>query len=137
MLPDQKEPAGAAVRSETQEEDVTSENSSVEPADSGPNFPRTPGGALTGRQIGRYLVGDRLGRGGAASVYRAYDQIQERTVALKILSNGADDAVRSRFQLEARTAASLRHPHIVQTLQVGNATGDGTAYIAMELVERG
>lgn len=135
MLPDQKEPAGAAVRSETQEEDVTSENRSVEPADSGPNFPRTPGGALTGRQIGRYLVGDRLGRGGAASVYRAYDQIQERTVALKILSNGADDAVRSRFQLEARTAASLRHPHIVQTLQVGNATGDGTAYIAMELVE--
>ena len=135
MLPDQKEPAGAAVRSETQEEDVTSENRSVEPADSGPNFPRTPGGGLTGRQIGRYLVGDRLGRGGAASVYRAYDQIQERTVALKILSNGADDAVRSRFQLEARTAASLRHPHIVQTLQVGNATGDGTAYIAMELVE--
>ena len=135
MLPHQKEPAGAAVRSETQEEDVTSENRSVEPADSGPDFPRTPSGGLTGRQVGRYLVGDRLGRGGAASVYRAYDQIQERTVALKILSNGADDAVRSRFQLEARTAASLRHPHIVQTLQVGNATGDGTAYIAMELVE--
>ncbi len=135
MLPDQKEPAGTAVRSETQEENVTGENRSVEPAESGPDLPRSPGGALTGRQIGRYLVGDRLGSGGTASVYRAYDQIQERTVALKILSHGADDAVRSRFQMEARTVASLRHPHIVQTLQVGNATGDGTAYIAMELVD--
>ena len=135
MLPDQKEPAGAAVRPETQEENVTGENRSVEPAESGPDLPRSPGGALTGRQIGRYLVGDRLGSGGTASVYRAYDQIQERTVALKILSHGADDAMRSRFQMEARTVASLRHPHIVQTLQVGNATGDGTAYIAMELVD--
>ncbi|MYC97241.1 MAG: serine/threonine protein kinase [Caldilineaceae bacterium SB0661_bin_32] len=135
MLPDQKEPAGAAVRSETEEENVTGENRSVEPAESGPDLSRTPGGALTGRQIGRYLIGGRLGRGGTASVYRAYDQIQERTVALKILSQGADDAVRSRFQMEARTVASLRHPHIVQTLQVGNATGDGAAYIAMELVD--
>ena len=135
MLPDQKEPAGAAVRSETEEENVTGENRSVEPAESGPDLSRTPGGALTGRQIGRYLIGGRLGRGGTASVYRAYDQIQERTVALKILSQGADDAVRSRFQMEARTVASLRRPHIVQTLQVGNATGDGAAYIAMELVD--
>ncbi len=135
MLSDQKEPAGAAVRSQTQEEIVTGENRSVEPAESGPDLPRSRGGALTGRQIGRYLVGDRLGSGGTASVYRAYDQIRERTVALKILSHGADDAMRSRFQMEARTVASLRHPHIVQTLQVGNATGDGAAYIAMELVD--
>ncbi|MDE0139841.1 MAG: serine/threonine-protein kinase [Caldilineaceae bacterium] len=135
MLPDQKGPAGTAVRSENREEDVTSENSSVEPAESGPDLARSRGGALTGRQVGRYLVGDRLGSGGTASVYRAYDQIQERTVALKILSHGADDAARSRFQLEARTVASLRHPHIVQTLQVGNAADDGAAYIAMELVD--
>ena len=135
MLPDQKGPAGTAVRSENREEAVTSENSAVGPAESGPDLARSRGGALTGRQVGRYLVGDRLGNGGTASVYRAYDQIQERTVALKILSHGADDAARSRFQLEARTVASLRHPHIVQTLQVGNAAGDGTAYIAMELVD--
>ena len=64
MLPDQKEPAGAAVRSETEEENVTGENRSVEPAESGPDLSRTPGGALTGRQIGRYLIGGRLGRGG-------------------------------------------------------------------------
>ncbi len=135
MLPDQKGPAGTALRSENREEAVTSENRSAQPAESGTDLPQARGGALTGRQIGRYLVGDRLGSGGTASVYRAYDQIQERTVALKILSHGADDAARSRFQLEARTVASLRHPHIVQTLQVGNAAGDGTAYIAMELVD--
>ena len=104
-------------------------------ADAGTDHPQASSAFPTGRQIGRYLVGERLGSGGAASVYQAYDHIQERTVALKILAPGADDAVRSRFQQEARTVASLKHSHIVQTLQVGDATADGTAYIAMELVE--
>lgn len=135
MVPEQKEPVGAAVRSELLEENVTGENRTEMPADPGPAAPKVSSGTLTGHQIGRYLVGDRLGSGGAASVYRGYDQIQERTVALKILSPGADDAVRSRFQHEARTVASLRHPHIVKTLQVGDSSGDSTAYIAMELVD--
>lgn len=135
MVPEQKGPVGAAVRSEPQEVSVSGENRTGKPADLGPDAPQLSGGVMTGRQIGRYLVGDRLGSGGAASVYRGYDQIQERTVALKILSNDADDAVRSRFQIEARTVASLRHPHIVKTLQVGDSSGDGTAYIAMELVD--
>ena len=135
MQPDQKEPAGAAVRSEQEKEEHRSEDRSAAPADAGPERPQPASHYLTGCQIGRYLVGKRLGSGGAASVYQAYDQIQERTVALKILSPGADEAVRNRFQLEARTVASLKHPHIVQTLQVGDATADGTAYIAMELVE--
>ncbi len=135
MLPEQKEPAGAAVRSDQQEDEVNSDDRSVQPALAGQELPQAPSAYLTGRQIGRYLVGDRLGSGGAASVYQAYDQIQERRVALKILSPGADDAVRSRFQQEARTVASLRHPHIVQTLQVGNSIDDGTAYIAMELID--
>ena len=135
MVPEQKEPVGAAVRTEPQEEIVKGENRVGKPADPGQDGPHVTGGAMTGLQIGRYLIGDRLGSGGAASVYRGYDQIQERTVALKILSHGADDAVRSRFQHEARTVASLRHPHIVRTLQVGDSSGDGTAYIAMELVD--
>ena len=135
MVPEQKEPVGAAVRSESQQENVNGENRTGKPADAGPHAPHPSGGGMTGGQIGRYLIGDRLGSGGAASVYRGYDQIQERTVALKILSHGADDAVRSRFQHEARTVSSLRHPHIVKTLQVGDSSGDGTAYIAMELVD--
>ena len=93
------------------------------------------GAHASDHQIGRYLVGKRLGSGGAASVYRAYDQIQNRAVALKMLLPGADADVRKRFRQEARTVASLRHPHIIQTLQVGEATSDGNAYIAMELVE--
>lgn len=90
---------------------------------------------LTGQRVGRYLVGRRLGSGGAATVYQAYDQVQGRSVALKVLSSGADAVTRSRFRQEARTAGKLRHPHIVGILQVGDAPADGIAYIAMELVE--
>lgn len=90
---------------------------------------------LTGRQIGRYLIGRRLGSGGAAAVYQAYDQVQGRSVALKVLLPGADETTRSRFRQEARTAGALRHPNIVSTLQVGDAPADGVAYIAMELIE--
>ncbi|MDE0198550.1 MAG: serine/threonine-protein kinase [Caldilineaceae bacterium] len=135
MQPDQKEPAGAAVRSDQKEKEHRTEDRSAAPADAGQDRPQPASTYLTGRQIGRYLVGKRLGSGGTAGVYQAFDQIQERKVALKILSPGADDAVRNRFQQEARTVASLKHPHIVKTLQVGDATADGTAYIAMELVD--
>ena len=90
---------------------------------------------LTGRQIGRYLIGRRLGSGGAAAVYQAYDQVQGRSVALKVLLPGADETTRSRFRQEARTAGALRHPNIVATLQVGDAPADGVAYMAMELIE--
>lgn len=96
-----------------------------------------PGGSadLTGRQIGRYIVGRRLGSGGAAVVYQAYDQVRGVSVALKVLMPGADPMARSRFRQEARTAGTLNHPHIVRILQVGDSPSDGIAYIAMELIE--
>ncbi len=90
---------------------------------------------LTGQRIGRYLVGRRLGSGGAATVYQAYDQVRGRSVALKVLMPSADEITRSRFRQEAQTAGTLRHPHIVETVQVGESAADGVAYIAMELVE--
>ena len=90
---------------------------------------------LTGKQLGRYLIGQRLGSGGAATVYRAYDQVQGQTVALKLLLPGADEKTYLRFRNEAMTASALRHPHIVRVLQVGAAPGGEIAYIAMELVE--
>lgn len=90
---------------------------------------------LTGEQIGRYLIGRRLGSGGAATVYQAYDQVQGRSVALKVLLPGADSVSRSRFRQEAHMAGALRHPNIVATIQVGDAPSDGIAYIAMDLVE--
>ena len=134
MLTEQKDPAGEAVRPEPHEESG-SENPASEPVEVGLEFPQPSKGNLADYQIGRFLVGKRLGSGGAASVYQAYDQIQERMVALKILLPGADAAVRSRFRQEARTVARLRHPHIVQTFQVGDAASEGSAYIAMELVD--
>jgi len=99
----------------------------------------TTGGAglgnLSGRQIGRYLIGRQLGSGGAASVFRAYDQVQGITVALKLLLPGADEKAYSRFRREANLAGALRHPHIVRILQIGVAPQGEVAYIAMELVE--
>ncbi|MBP8291684.1 MAG: serine/threonine protein kinase, partial [Caldilineaceae bacterium] len=98
-----------------------------------------PGGAglgnLSGKQIGRYLIGQQLGSGGAASVYRAYDQVQGITVALKLLLPGADEKAYSRFRREANLAGALRHPHIVRIMQIGVAPQGEVAYIAMELVE--
>lgn len=89
----------------------------------------------TGRQIGRYLIQKSLGRGGIATVYQAYDTVQGISVALKVLAPGGDAKVINRFRREAMTAASLRHPHIVRTLQVSIAPQSDIAYIAMELVE--
>ena len=90
---------------------------------------------LTGKQIGRYLLGQRLGSGGVATVYRAYDQVVGQTVALKLLLPSADEKAYSRFRREAMTASALRHPNIVRILQIGVAPMGQVAYIAMELVE--
>jgi serine/threonine-protein kinase len=90
---------------------------------------------LDGKQIGRYLIGQQLGSGGAATVYRAYDQVQGITVALKLLLPGADEKAYDRFRREATLAGALRHPHIVRILQIGIAPKGEVAYIAMELVE--
>lgn len=92
-------------------------------------------GDLVGHMIGHYWVEARLGGGAMASVYRAVDQIQQRTVALKVLLPGADNIVRERFRLEARTVSTLAHPNIVGTLQIGQTAAHSITYIAMELVE--
>ncbi len=90
---------------------------------------------LIGREIGRYHIQKRLGRGGLTTVYQAYDMVDDFPVALKVLLHRADEKVYNRFRYEAQTAAKLQHPHIVRTLRVGVAAGSDTAYIAMELVE--
>ncbi len=135
MVAEPKDSAGLAECNASQETESISEGQPGDSADKTPDAPADREASPTDQRIGRYLLGERLGSGGAASVYRAYDQIQERFVALKLLSPNADDALRNRFRQEARLVAGLRHPHIVQTLQVGEATGEDSAYIAMELVE--
>jgi eukaryotic-like serine/threonine-protein kinase len=84
---------------------------------------------------GRYRIADVLGRGGMATVYLARDDELERPVAIKVLAgNLADDPVfRDRFLREARLAAQLSHPNVVQIFDQGE--DDGNPYIVMEYVD--
>jgi eukaryotic-like serine/threonine-protein kinase len=84
---------------------------------------------------GRYRVEDVLGRGGMASVYLARDAELERPVAVKVLAEHLADqpGFRDRFLREARLAAQLSHPNIVQVFDVGEE--DGSPFIVMECVE--
>lgn len=93
------------------------------------------GGQVLG---GRYELGDVLGRGGMATVYRARDRRLGRTVAVKVLHahHAGDDSFVHRFHREAEFAASLGgHPHIVEIYDVGSDSE--VHYIVMKLVEGG
>jgi eukaryotic-like serine/threonine-protein kinase len=87
-----------------------------------------------GRLLGPYRLEGRLGRGGMGEVYRAFDERLERAVAVKLIRpETADDLrARERFRREARAAAALNHPAIVQIHDILE-TPEGDA-IVMELV---
>ena len=86
-------------------------------------------------RIGRYEIRETLGTGAMGRVYRAYDTVLEREVALKTIRTGLEIApeIRQRFQREARACARLRHPHIITVYDLGEA--EDLAYIAMELLQ--
>ena len=81
---------------------------------------------------GRYLLKDKVGNGGMASVYRAQDQVLDRTVAVKIMlpQYAGDATFAARFKQEAQAAAGLSSPYIVGVYDWGK-DGD-TYYIVME-----
>ncbi len=83
---------------------------------------------------GRYELLDVLGRGGMGVVYRATDRVLGRTVAVKVLpaERAEDPMFVTRFEREARAAASLNHPNIVAVYDSGR-DGD-TRFIVMECV---
>jgi serine/threonine-protein kinase len=91
---------------------------------------------VTGTRVlgGRYALGEVLGTGGMATVWRATDQVLGREVAVKVLSPqfAADAGFMARFEREARHAAQLSHPRLVTVFESG--IGNGTAFIVMELV---
>ncbi len=93
--------------------------------------------AHPGLMLGPYRVLDRIGRGGMATVYRAYHPALDRDVAIKVLPEffAEDTEYRERFQLEARSVARLKHPNIVDVFDY--ASDDRLAYIVMELIEGG
>jgi len=88
-----------------------------------------------GAMLGGFRMGRLLGKGGMGEVYRAHDSKLRRDVAIKILPGAfADDPERlSRFRREARTLASLNHPHISAIFDLEDS-GQTTALV-MELVE--
>ena len=83
---------------------------------------------------GRYRVGRRLGEGGMAIVYLGHDLLLGRDVAIKSPRPqfSADPGFRARFEREARAAAALSHPNIIDVYDVGE--DEGTPFIVMELV---
>ena len=83
---------------------------------------------------GRYALEALVGSGGMADVYRAKDQLLERTVAVKILHQQYENDTEfiTRFQREAKAAARITHPNIVNVYDVGVA--EGRHYIVMEYV---
>src|ERR671933_2421858 len=81
---------------------------------------------------GRYRLERPLGSGGMSKVWLAEDAELERRVALKLL---APDADRARFDREARAAAALAHPNIVQLFDYGDH--EGRPYMVLEYLPGG
>lgn len=97
-----------------------------------------PGDPLDGTVLdGRYLVQARIASGGTSTVYRALDTRLDRPVALKVMDPryAGDQQFLTRFQLEARTVARLKHPGLVAVYDQGQ---DGRhPFLVMELIEGG
>jgi len=90
---------------------------------------------LTGVTLGKYRLVERLGQGGMAQVYKAYQPDLDRYVAVKILHPHltGDESFGARFRREARAVAALEHPHIVRVYDFD--TDGGLAFIVMEYLE--
>jgi serine/threonine-protein kinase len=93
---------------------------------------------------GRYRLDAQIGRGGMSTVYRAFDTVLERPVAIKLMHReiASDSDQLERFRREARSVAQLNHPYIVTVIDAGEEPSDdggphgvGTPYIVLEYVE--
>lgn len=92
---------------------------------------------LVGHTLGAYRIEARLGAGGMGDVYRAMHTRLGRPAAIKVLhpSQASDATFQARFLREARAAAALSHPNIVEVFDFGEQ--DGASYLVMELVPDG
>jgi eukaryotic-like serine/threonine-protein kinase len=88
-----------------------------------------------GTKLGPYEVLSAIGAGGMGEVYKARDTRLDRIVAIKVLPTHLADRseLRERFEREAKTIASLNHPHICVLHDIGHQ--DGTDYLVMEYLE--
>jgi putative two-component system response regulator len=90
-----------------------------------------------GVQLGPYRVVERIGRGGMATVYKAYHPDLDRYVAIKVLPEffAEEDEYRERFRQEAMSVARLHHPNILAIYDFGQERG--IAYLVLELIGGG
>ena len=96
-----------------------------------------PSVGLVGDVIGNYRIVEPLGEGGMGTVFRVEHVVLGRNYALKVLRGRAferDPGAAQRFVREARAAARVRHPNIVDVFDFGYL-GDGRPYFVMELLE--
>jgi serine/threonine-protein kinase len=92
----------------------------------------TPVGTLLS---GRYRLDAEIGAGGMSTVYRSFDTVLERPVAIKLMHRhiAAHSEQLERFHREGRAVAQLSHPHIVTVIDASE--DDGTPYIVFEFVD--
>ncbi len=90
---------------------------------------------LTGMTLGKYQIVERLGRGGMADVYRAYQPGMDRYVAIKVMHPhlAEDPDFLERFKREAQSVGTLRHPNIVQVIDFD--IQDNEYYMVMEFIQ--
>jgi len=88
-----------------------------------------------GTRLGPYEITAAIGAGGMGEVYKARDTRLDRTVAIKVLplDGGADPALRTRFEREARAISALDHPNICVLHDVGHE-GD-VDYLVMQYLD--
>lgn len=94
--------------------------------------------SLVGKSLGQFRIVERIGVGGMAMVFKAYQPTLDRYVAIKVLPayHARDPVFVKRFEQEARSVAKLAHPNIVQIHDFGKSQGD-IMYIVMEYVDGG
>lgn len=90
---------------------------------------------MIGRKLGNCRVTAKIGEGGMGVVYRAYDEVLHRDVAVKVLrkESGRSSATNQSLLEEARASSALAHPHICTIYEVGEAEGE--LYVVMEMLE--
>jgi serine/threonine-protein kinase len=89
---------------------------------------------IPGTQLGRYRIETLIGTGGMASVYRAFDTVLQRPLAIKVLERTLESAgVDERLLREAQTASALSHSNICTVYEIGSE--NGLTFIAMEFVD--